>query len=218
MLVRVKEWPTADKKEYPRAERFCRMLHGGDIFEIPDTLVIHEADSDLEVDPQTKKPIKERLITHLGVPVSDNEKKDMTELEYRRFTLQKSPSCARWSKEDKDRFLKFFEYAPDWMEPAPRNCVPNISKRETLPEEEEARLIPNVIGAQTTSVGDVDTQQHIVSNISRLSEDEAIKMVNKCNDASLLNQWNEAEKRVQGRERVKNVIKVQMRNLTETKV
>jgi hypothetical protein len=193
------------------------MLHGGDVFEIPDAKVVHEVDSDTEIDPVTKKPSKERVIAHLGVPVSENEKKDMTELEYRKFTLQKSPSCARWSKEDKERFLTIQEYAPDWMEPAPRNCTPNVNRSETLPEADEARPIPNSLGSGPTSVGDVDTHQHIVSNISSLSEDEAIKIINKCDDSALLSQWSEAERRIQGRERVKNVLKVQMRNLTEAK-
>ena len=212
MLVRVKEWPTLDKKGHPRAERFCRMLHGGDVFEIPDTKVVHEVDSD------TEKGVKERVIAHIGVPVEENKKQDMTELEYRKFTLQKSPQAARWSKEDRQRFLEIQEYAPEWMEPASRNCVPNVSKSETLPEADEAHAIPNVMGAHTTSVGDVDTQQHIVSDVSRLSEDEAIKIINKCDDPKLLSQWNETEKRVQGRDRVKNVLKIQLRNASEAKV
>ena len=217
MLVRVKEWPTLDKKGHPRAERFCRMLHGGDVFDLPETLVIHEVDSDTEIDPTTKKPIKERVIAHRGVPVNQNEKKDMTELEHRKFTLQNSPEAARWSKEDKERFLKYAEYAPSWMEPAPRNSFPSVRRNDTLPEADEARNIPNVIGDSTTSVGDVDTHQRIVANISRMSEDEAVSIINKCDDASMLASWNEAERKVPGRDRVKNVLKVQMRNVSGEK-
>lgn len=211
MLVEIKEWEALDRKGLPRAQVFNRIVHGGDIINIADTPVIHEVDSDIDFDSITKKPLKEKLITHPNVQVSLNpnaDRQDMTEYEHRKFTIQKSPMAQRWSKADKELFLKYYWYTPDYMKPANRGANATIRKEDSMPEE-DGRDIPNVQPGQPTSVGVADTGQY-VGKLSGMSNDEAILNVNKTSNATLLNTWLSEAKKA-GNEKLVNTIEAQLR-------
>ena len=210
MLVEVKEWGDLSKKGHPRAQIFNRIVHGGDVFDIPDTAVIHEVDSDVEIDPSTKKPKKERLITHLNVRVSPNpnvDTQDMTEYEYRMHTIKTTPMGQRWSKTDKELNLKYYWYTPEWMKPASRNSQPNINKEDSMPSR-DGRDIPNAPPGSITSIGLFDTGQY-VGRLNNMSNEEAILNINKTHDAALLNEWL-ADAKKQGKERLVNTIEAQL--------
>ena len=212
MNVEVKEWESLDKKGHPRAQIFQRLVHGGDILSIPDTPVIHEIDSDVEKDDKGK-PKKEKVITHPNVKVSQNpnaEPVDMTEYEHRMHTIKTSPLAKRWSKQDKELFLKYFWYTPDWMKPANRNAQPNIDPEMSQPSK-WGRDIPNVQPGGITSVGPADTGEY-VGNIGKMSEQEAIANINKTTEASKLHSLLENERRGPViREKVIAVIEAQLK-------
>ena len=230
MNVEVKEWESLDKKGHPRAQIFQRLVHGGDILTIPDTPVVHEVDSDVEFeteidektkkevvkkDPVSKKPIpkKEKVITHPNVQVSPNpnaDRVDMSEYEHRMHTLKTSPLCKRWSKRDKELFLKFYWYTPDWMREANRNSVPTINPEDSMPTR-WGRDIPNVAPGGTTSVGGADTGEY-VGKVAGMNEKDLIQLVNKTTDANRLNTMLEEERRSPVvREKVINVIEAQLK-------
>ena len=218
MMIEVKEWESLDKKGYPRAQIFQRLVHGGDIIMLPDTPVVHEVDSDIEFDvdlkTQKKTPKKEKLITHYGVRVSANpnaDTVDMTEYEHRMHTLKTSPLCRRWSAADKQLFLKYFWYTPDWMRIANRNAQPTIDPEDSQPTE-WGKDIPNVQGGGVTTVGTADTGEY-VGKLAGMTEAQAVKQVNKTTDAKALNNWLEEEKRGPiVREKLLNVIEAQLKS------
>jgi hypothetical protein len=214
MIVEIKEWETLDKKGHPRAFFYNRIVHGGDIFSIPDTLVVHEIDSDVEFEKDGKNPKKERLITHFNVRVSANPNADtveMTEYEHRLHTIKTSPMARRWGKEDKELFLKYYWYSPEYMKPANRGAQPNIDPEDSMPTK-WGRNIPTVTPGANTSVGDSDTGE-FVGKLTGMTDANAVRIVNKTSDASKLNMWLEYEKALKGggREKVMNAILTQLK-------
>ncbi|MGH2612059.1 MAG: hypothetical protein ACRDFB_03295 [Rhabdochlamydiaceae bacterium] len=213
MLVKIKEWESADKRGYPRAEMWSRLVHGGDILEIEDTPVVHMAESEYEKDQKTGRPILERKVTHYqNVSLNPNQKevKEMTELEYRQWLLKTSMIGQRWSKENKELFLKYYHFSPEVMEPAPRNARPTVFKGDSLPEE-SGRFIPDSAPGQKTSLGTIDTGG-FAGALKKLNQDEAVNIVNKTDDVKTLEIWLEEEKGG-NRDRVINTIKTQLRTV-----
>ena len=232
MNIEVKEWDSLDKKGHPRAQIFQRLVHGGDIITLPDTLVVHEIDSDIEKVPEMKKdektgedkptgkmvPKKDKVVTHPAVQVSANpnaDRVDMSEWEHRMHTIRTSPLAKRWSKQDKELFLKYYWYTPDWMKPAPRGAVATIDPEQSMPSK-WGRDIPNVAPGQATSVGTADTGEY-VGKLGKMTQKEAIENVNRTTDANVLQQWTEDEKSGQNREKVLGVLEAQLRTATVPK-
>ena len=213
MLVEVKEWDSIDKKGLPRAQIFNRIVHGGDKFNIPETPVVHEVDSDVEFEKDGKTPKKDKLITHPSVRVSVNpnvDPVDMTEYEHRMHTIRTSPLARRWSKQDKELFLKYYWYTPDWMKPANRGAQPTVDPEDSMPTK-WGRDIPSVPGGQPTSVGVADTGEYVGKLVS-MTQADAVKNVNKTKEASVLQQWLADEKNGQGREKVIASIEAQLKS------
>lgn len=211
MLVEVKEWESLDKKGHPRAQIFQRLVYGGDVIDLPDTAVVHEVDSDIDKDA-SGKPKKEKFITHYAVRVSPNpnaDPQDMTELEHRQHTIRTSPMARRWSKADKELFLKYYWYTPDWMKPANRGAQPTVDPEDSMPSK-WGRDIPTTAPGQTSSLG-FDTGEY-VGKIAGLTTEEAVKHINKTQNPDRLHAWMEEEKRTQApREKVLNSIDAQLK-------
>ena len=219
MRVEVKEWPTLDKKGSPRGFMFNRLIHGGDVFDIPDTQVVHEIHAeDDEGKPMMKdgKPVMERKVRH-HINVSHNplnpDHQDMTELEYRRHIIKTSNLAQRWSAEEKALYLKYQDYSPEVMRKVQDNKQVTVNPEDSMPSAPGRDPgIPDL--RRPTSVGNETTK--VVASLKEMSEDAAITLVNKTSDAGLLDSWKVQEKSG-NRNRLKAVIDAQLRTATESR-
>jgi len=195
MLVQAKQM----LEGHPSGYYFDRMIKAGEIFEIPDTLVPHfMTDKDGKVS-------EEQAFTSDGVPLTDEKGKptmkpvkqaavsvgarnggvlrEYSELERRQLILAKN-AIKGLTAEDKKLYLKYLEYSPVWMKPAPSKAVPTINKEVSSPE----------------------------SDINKLGIQDAVSLINKTLAIPVLKRWLEVEEEGQKREGVLGAIHAQLKN------
>lgn len=209
MKVMAKAHGGQTNRGLPVGQLFHRLIHAGDIFDIPDDPVPHMEDDPLgEKDPKTGKVLQVKAIAFRPSTRRGTEAPvELTELESRREILRRNPDARRWSKEDRDLYLKFRYYSPVWMKPAQRGAHNTIDPSKTTSEIGNA--IPDGQPGTKTSVGDGDTGATIV-DMNKMSVKEAVNLVNATNDPAALQSMLAQEKAGQKRPNVLNALNAQM--------